>query len=303
VPELPEVEFCRQALTRWTMGRNVVGVEVIDPRVVRNARTDAPSAGRPDGAEVLMRTCVTGAAVEPPRRASAPSDAGTGARALVRHGKRLLWAFGDTPDAPALLLHLGMTGKWTREPPDTPAPRHAKVRLVLDDGTRLSYIDPRLLGGIVPTTVAAGTVALREGLGPDALGAPLPPLRGRRPVKVALMDQALIAGLGNVQVMESLWRAGIHPETPCEALTPAQHARLDSAVQETLRRTLADLGDGDEVTYVEESLAANPFAIYRRAGTPCPACGAPIARMVQAGRGTYWCPRCQPAAVTATPPP
>jgi formamidopyrimidine-DNA glycosylase len=288
VPELPEVEFCRRALTRWTSGRQVVAVEVLDPRVVRHRRTDAPSAGRADGADALARTCVEHG---PPR-------------AVERHGKRMLWPFGDTPDAPALLLHLGMTGKWTREAPRLPAPRHTKVRLTLDDGSRVSFVDPRLLGGIVPTTLAEGRVTLREGLGPDALGTPLPPLTGRRPVKVALMDQALVAGLGNVQVMESLWRAGIHPETPCGALDPAQHARLDSAVQATLRRTLEDLGNGDEVTYVEESLAANPFLIYRRAGTPCPVCGTPIARMVQAGRGTYWCPGCQPAgAVRATPPP
>lgn len=272
MPELPEVEFCRRALARWTRDRTVVGTDVLDPRVVRLTRTARPSAGRDDGAAALEAVC-------------------TGRRpgALERHGKRLLWRFGDD----ALLLHLGMTGKWTREVGGAAAPRHAKVRLSLDDGSAISFVDPRLLGGIVPTTGAEGAHMLHEGLGPDALGAPLPPLRGARPVKLALMDQSFVAGLGNVQVMEALWRAGVHPATRCDGLSNAQRARLSEAVQDTLADTLAMLGDGDDITYVEESLASNPFAIYRREGKPCPSCGTPIARLVQGGRSTYWCPACQ----------
>ena len=140
-----------------------------------------------------------------------------------------------------------------------------------------------------------GRRLLADGLGPDALGKPLPPLKGRRPVKLALMDQSVVAGLGNVQAMEALWRAGIHPTTPCDALDDAARARLNDAVHAQLADTLALLGDGDTITYVDESLASNPFPIYRRAGTPCPRCGSPIARIVLGGRGTYFCPRCQPS--------
>jgi len=269
MPELPEVEFCRRSLLRWTAGRRVVGVDVPDPRSVRQSRSDRPSAAHPDGVAALGRVVLS----TPPGK-------------ILRHGKRLLWRFGDA----ALLLHLGMTGKWAR-----PGERYVKVRLTLDDGAALAFCDPRLLGGVVPTTWAAGRAALVDGLGPDAWNDPLPELNGARAVKVALMDQSLVAGVGNVQAMEALWRAHIHPATPCDALTAAQRARLPGALREQLAFTLALFDGAEDIVYVEEDRTANPFPIYRREGTPCPACGAPIARMIQAGRSTYWCPGCQRA--------
>lgn len=269
MPELPEVEFCRRALSRWTAGRRVVGSEVLDARVVRARRGDRPTQGRPDAAEALAEVVAAG----PP---SPP----------LRHGKRLLWPFGER----ALLLHLGMTGKWARQPT-----RWAKVRLHLDDGTDAWFCDPRLLGGVVPTTRDEGERLLVEGQGPDALTGPLPPLRGARAVKVALMDQSWAAGLGNVQAMESLWRAGIHPATRCDALDEPTQARLRAAIHEQLLATLAVLGDGDEIVYVEEDRAANPFPLYQRGGQACPRCGATIRHMIQAGRSTWWCPSCQPS--------
>lgn len=269
MPELPEVEFCRRTLTRWALGRRVVEVDVPDPRSVRLARTDRPTAAHPDGVAALRAVVSAAPAGE-----------------LVRHGKRLLWRFGDG----ALLLHLGMTGKWSRVPT-----RYVKVRLGLDDGTALHFCDPRLLGGVVPTTWEHGRALLSEGLGPDALDAPFPELRGTRAVKVALMDQSLVAGLGNVQVMEALWRAHIHPATPCDRLTPAQRAALPGAIRAQLEATLALFADADEIVYVEEDRSQNPFPLYRHEGEPCPVCGTPIARMIQGGRSTYWCPGCQPA--------
>lgn len=268
MPELPEVEFCRRVLTKWTAGRRVTGAEVLDPRSVRASRADRPSAGRAD-AQAALDAVVTGAPPGP----------------IARHGKRLLWQFGDR----ALLLHLGMTGKWTRQPGRWP-----KVRLDLDDGGSVWFSDPRLLGGVVPTPLDEGRRLLAEGLGPDALDQGVPPLTGRRPAKLALMDQATVAGVGNVVAMEALWRAGIHPETRCDQLSEARQARLRAAVREQILDTLAQTADDDEITYVEESRAANRFAIYRREGSPCPRCATPIARMVQGGRSTYWCPACQP---------
>jgi formamidopyrimidine-DNA glycosylase len=245
-----------------------VKADVPDARSVRASRTARPSAGRDDGEEALRAVVTT----------SPPGE-------LRRHGKRLLWRFGDG----ALLLHLGMTGKWTLGP--APFPR---VHLTLDTGRVLTFNDPRLLGGVVPTTWSAGLVALSDGLGPDAWEAALPALTGKRAVKVALMDQSVVAGIGNVQAMEALWRAHIHPATPCDALTESERARLPAAVHAQLEHGLALLGEGDEIVYVEEDRSQNPFSIYRREGAPCPACGTPIGRFVQAGRGTWWCPRCQP---------
>lgn len=273
MPELPEVEFCRRALTRWTAGRRVADIAVLDARCVRERRVDRPSAGSADAEAALRRIA---------RGALGP---------ILRHGKRLLWRFSEG----AVLLHLGMTGKWTRQPS-----RFAKVTLTLDDATRLTFHDPRLLGGIVPFPDAAeGERALVDGLGPDALRDPLPALRGARAVKLALMDQAVVAGIGNVQAMEALWRAGLHPLRAAGSLTPSEHARLAEAVRAQLLATLALLGDGDEITYVEEPGGPNPFPLYQRDGEPCPTCGAPIATFRQGGRGTWWCPGCQPPDTVA----
>lgn len=267
MPELPEVDFCGRRLAQWSDGRTVVRVEVFDPRSIRASRTSRPTDGLPDGATALERA-VLGRRPGPMRR----------------HGKRLLWPFGDA----ALLLHLGMTGRWTRL--DAP---HAKLRLHLDAGPPLTFADPRLLGGVVPTTPDAGAVQLVDGLGPDALREPLPPLPGRRPVKVALMDQAVVAGLGNLHAAEALWRAGIDPRTPAEAVTGARHEALARGVREQLDFATRLLDADEEVAYVEDAGAPNPFPLYQREGEPCPRCGATLARMVQAGRSTWWCPGCQ----------
>ncbi len=267
MPELPEVETCRRSLRRWTAGRRIVGVDLFDPRSVRQGRSDRPTAGHPEGRVALDAVVL----------AAAPGE-------IDRHGKRLLWHFGDR----ALLLHLGMTGRWSRiDPP------HAKVCLRLDDGSALVFADPRLLGGIVPTEGSRGRALLLEGLGPDALGAPLPVFGGRRAIKVALMDQAVVAGLGNLHAAEALWRAGIDPRTPAAEVTGARHTVLQRGVREQLEGTLRMLAEHDEIEYVEDAGAENPFPLYQRAGSSCPRCGALIAKMTQAGRSTWWCPGCQ----------
>lgn len=267
MPELPEVEFCRSALLRWSTGQRIVVVDILDPRVVRDRRIDRPSAGSVAAQARLV--AITG-------------DAPLG---IDRRGKRLLWRF----QRGSLLLHLGMTGRWTRAPSSFP-----KVRFTLDGGDRITFHDPRLLGGIVPfSTIDEGQRALSEGLGPDALTDPLPPLTGKRAIKLVLMDQAVVAGLGNVQAMEALWRAGIHPLRPASELTPAEHERLQGAVAEQLAATIHLLGDGDEIVYVEEPGAPNPFPLYQRDGEPCLRCRTPIVTFRQAGRGTWLCPSCQ----------
>ena len=272
MPELPEVEFCRQSLAAWTTGRAVQRVEVLDGRIVRDSRNDRPSAGSALAAERLVRI------------ARRPIG-------LQRHGKRLLWRF----EHGALLLHLGMTGRWTRA-----GSPFAKVALHLDDGSALTFHDPRLLGGIVPfDSLDAGLAALHEGLGPDA-STPLPPVHGARAIKLVLMDQSVVAGLGNVQAMEALWRAGVHPQRAAASLTASEHARLSLAITEQLAWTqqMLDGGPDGEVVYVEERGAPNPFQLYQREGAPCPRCAVAgrrgvIATFRQAGRGTWWCPGCQ----------
>ncbi len=267
MPELPEVDWCGRSLARWSAGRRVVAVEVLDPRSIRTHRTARPTDGHPNG-RAAVEAVVLGRPPGP----------------MERHGKRLLWTFG----ARALLLHLGMTGRWTRAATSFP-----KVRLHLDDGPPLTFGDPRLLGGVVPLELADGRAALRDELGPDALTDPLPPFRGRRPIKVVLMDQAVVAGLGNLHAAEALWRAGIAPTAPAESIVGARHTALAAGVHAQLEFARRLLDADEEVAYVEDAGAANPFPLYRRGGEPCPRCAGPIVRDVHAGRSTWWCPGCQ----------
>lgn len=275
MPELPEVEACRRQLQRWGEGRRLVGVSLPDPGAVRPARSTRPSAG---GAGAALQALV-GATLGVPRR----------------HGKRIAWPVGGH----GLLLHLGMTGRWVRRT-DGQVPRFGRLALHLDDGSRLWLVDPRRFGCVVPLEATGLDVALHEGLGPDALDAQLDGpalaarLRSRRAVKVALMDQARVAGLGNIQVVEALFEARIHPDTPCEALDPAAWTRLAAAVRHTLASTLAAIGNEDLV-YVSEG-GENPFSVYGRAGQPCPRCGTILVAASRAGRTTTWCPSCQPAS-------
>jgi formamidopyrimidine-DNA glycosylase len=260
VPELPEVEFCRRALERWALGRRITRIDLVDPRSVRARREDRPSSGGATLGHLEGAECGR----------------------VERHGKRMLWHVGGA----ALLLHLGMTGKWTlREGP------FEKVRIHLQDGAVLRFSDPRLLGGVVPCTLATGREMLSAGLGPDALG-PLPPLRGKRAVKVAIMDQSAVAGLGNLHAAEALWRARIDPRLPSDALGD-RHAALEQAIHAQLAWAMSLDEGAEEITYTEEAGAPNPFPIYGQRGRPCPRCATPVDSFRQAGRTTWWCPGCQ----------
>jgi formamidopyrimidine-DNA glycosylase len=122
-------------------------------------------------------------------------------------------------------------------------------------------------------------------------------LRGRRPVKVALMDQSALAGVGNIYASEALFGARIHPSTPAGDLTEAQADALARQMLAVMQASLEREQD-DEIAYLHSGEAVeNPFRVYGHEGEPCPACGAPIAREVHAGRSTFWCPRCQPPPI------
>jgi formamidopyrimidine-DNA glycosylase len=149
------------------------------------------------------------------------------------------------------------------------------------------------LGGIVPCTRAEGMRMLHEGLGPDALRDPLPVLHGKRAVKLVLMDQSVVAGVGNLHAAEALWRAGLSPLLPASSLAARQHRELDLALKAQLSGEIAAFEQEDEITYVEDAGANNPFPVYGQEGKRCPRCTATIERFTQGGRSTYWCPRCQ----------
>jgi formamidopyrimidine-DNA glycosylase len=270
MPELPEVEHARRGLTRWAKGRTIAAAVVVDARVVHG------------GAKVRL----------------APRLIGRKVMAVNRRGK---WLELRLDEGPRLYAHLGMTGKWVSRPTDAPAERFEKVRLDLVRGkarTTLRYIDPRVLGRMrleepdPPFWKKLGPDPLHDGVDAKALGAKL--AKKPRAIKEALMDQAVLAGIGNILATEALFVAKLHPEARSDRLKPAEVKVLARAVVLTIERSL-ELETGDEITYVSEARAENPFAVYGRKGEPCPRCRQALVRIVLGGRGTVFCARCQPA--------
>ncbi|HEX9241260.1 MAG TPA: bifunctional DNA-formamidopyrimidine glycosylase/DNA-(apurinic or apyrimidinic site) lyase [Anaeromyxobacter sp.] len=274
MPELPEVEIAARNLRAWTRGRRVAAVEA------------APAA------RYIFR----------PSTPAAFSRALSGARfgEIRRIGKHLLVTLEKDGAPLGVLAHLGMTGKWLRRRAAEPPPPFSRARLVLDDGAALHFSDLRLFGRLrvvpgarfeeVPEVAALGPDPLAEGIDPAALGEAL--RRSRLPVKVRIMDQGVLAGVGNIYASEALFRARIDPRRKASALTRAEVARLAGTVLEAMREGIARQ-ESPEITYVEEG-GENPFLVYAREGEKCPRCRrATIRRVVQAQRSTFFCPRCQ----------
>ena len=267
MPELPEVEIARRNLERWLRGTRVAGADADRTRIFRGA--NRPSFERLRGRLVFAR----------------------------RRGKTLLLGFEGNQ---GFLSHLGMTGKWVRRPAGQVEP-YSRGRLFLADGSVVHYRDPRLFGRIQPGPADA-LLSLPEvtELGPDPLLEPVdgPRLEGifgpsRTALKVALLDQRRLAGLGNIHAAEALWRAKLSPLRAASSLTGAEWRRLATAIRAVIRFALRKEG-GDDIAYVEEPGAPNPFRVYGRAGKPCPRCRSAIRSVRQAGRTTYFCPQCQP---------
>jgi formamidopyrimidine-DNA glycosylase len=278
VPELPEVEIAARNLRRWTTGRSI-----------RAADADATAIVRPRGLAALVDTRV---------------------RAVDRVGKHLLVTLARGRAGGEAIVglwsHLGMTGKWLRRAPGVSPARFSHARLTLDDGSVLHYCDMRRFGRLrvvpgarwdaIPTLAALGPDPLRDGVDAAKLHGRL--ARVRLPVKVALLDQTVLAGVGNIQASEACFGARLDPRRAASSLTRAEVGRLARAILSSIRYTLArfakdgaDAGDG-EIVYVEENRESNPFKVYGRAGAPCPRCGGTIKRIVQAQRSTFFCAAC-----------
>jgi formamidopyrimidine-DNA glycosylase len=277
VPELPEVETIRRQLAPRLRGRTLADVEVLD-----------------------RLWCA-------PREPAAVEEALRGRRIemLGRRGKYLVL---ELEQERFLLMHLRMTGNllWVDEDADLADRAHLRVRLLLDDGHRLLFVDPRRFGtGLVLDGRDRVDDYLSARLGPEPLDdaftaeALSAAVRGRRaPIKAFLLDQRRVAGVGNIYADEALFRARIHPLRPAGRLRRDEVARLHGAIVETLRVGIGAAGasidryrdaDGARGSMQDE------FLVHRRAGMPCPRCGRPVVKLVAAGRGTYVCRRCQPA--------
>ncbi len=268
MPELPEVEVTRRGLSPHLAGKRIRGV------AVREARLRWPIP------------------------ASVRRLAGRTVRAVHRRGKYLLIDCGDGH----LIVHLGMSGSLRVVPPGTPAGKHDHFDLLLDDRW-LRLRDPRRFGAVLWTDKALDAHPLLSHLGVEPLSAALTGerlhklSRGLRlPAKQFLMDAKRIVGVGNIYASESLFRAGIDPRTPAKKISLEESRKLVAAIKQTLRAAIK-AGGSTLRDFVGTDGAAGYFQnrtlVYDRAGLPCRRCRAPIKRIVQGARATYYCPRCQ----------
>ena len=270
MPELPEVEFAARQLRRWLVGRRVEEAEVDPTRITRP---------------------------QPPGDV-ARAIAGHTLRDVQRRAKYLLLTFDH---GVGVLSHLGMTGKWVIRGRGEPV-RFSRARLFLPGGQVVHLCDSRMFGQLrampaealrqVPVIKGLGPDPLEDGLTSKELGERL--RRTARPVKLALMDQTVIAGLGNIHAAEALYRAKIHPARAARSLTAKEVAALRAGIFASIRHALAAEAQSraGEITYVEEG-GPNPFRVYDRKGEVCRRCGAEIDAFTQGGRTTYFCPGCQ----------
>jgi formamidopyrimidine-DNA glycosylase len=282
VPELPEVEVLVRHLKPLLHDRTIRAVEVHRAKVVA------------------------------PASAQAFAYALRGAKfcGLARRGKYLVFQLQHKRRLEPLTLvgHLGMTGRMYLLPATAPLPRHAAVVLRLGR-EKFVFEDTRYFGRLTLDTSALGR------LGPEPLEAKFTVARlaealGRsgQAIKVKLLDQSLVAGVGNIYASEALFRAGIAPTRPARRLTAAQVQELWKAVRAVLREAIAcgstvplnyaGQGKRDGLFYFGRAAGAPDYyeerlRVYDRSGRPCPECGTAIKRRVQAARSTFYCPRCQ----------
>jgi len=274
MPELPEVETVRAKLAPVLTGRRFDSVEIADARLVRPY----------EPAEVAAE--LTGEQVA----------------AVERRGKYLIVRFES---GRALLIHLRMTGSLRAAGAnglEDDAHRRAVVRL--DNGSDVAYRDVRRFGTWLLLEPGELDEYLASRLGEEPFDALFTTarlgerLRKRRaPIKAALLDQRTLAGMGNIYVDEALWRARIHPLRPAESLDRNELRRLHRAIRAALEHGIARQGstlrdyrlpDGGEGGMQHE------FKVYGRGDEPCDRCGTPIAKSRVGGRGTWFCPACQP---------
>jgi formamidopyrimidine-DNA glycosylase len=278
MPELPEVEVLRLHLEPLMSGRTVRAVRVHCPRVVR-----------PGTPEVLMGAII-----------------GTTCQGIRRRGKHLLFDWRGTDGAVRITEgHLGMTGRFVIEPVTAPLRRHVTVELDLG-GERCCLVDPRRFGRF-----ALETESLDARLGPEPLGEEFTvgALAGalgqsRQAVKVRLMDQTVVAGLGNIYANEALHLAGVRPDRLCAELKRLELERLHLAIRtvlgEAVRRGAAadlDFSDGADGLFYFGSGGGGGgeerWRVYDRAGGECGRCGGRIVGIRMAGRSTFACEECQ----------
>jgi formamidopyrimidine-DNA glycosylase len=286
MPELPEVETVRRGLNRVTLAQTIQGGDVLLARTIAYPLSVA---------EFL--TSLENSAIA----------------SWQRRGKYLLAKLTrsaspqpDAADAGWLGVHLRMTGQLLWLTQKQPLQKHARVRLFFPDGRELRFVDMRTFGQMwwVPPSVAPENIITGlQRLGPEPFAADFSveylvrKLKNRqRSIKAALLDQELVAGVGNIYADEALFLSGIRPGTLCGALSLEQITRLHAAIIQVLRTAIESGGTTFSsflnVLGVNGNYSGKAW-VYGRAGEPCRVCGTPIERQKLVGRSSHFCPKCQ----------
>jgi len=268
MPELPEVETIKNELLPWVVGQSFTQVNILDTELVCG------------GSDEEVRHGLIGQKVE----------------SLERRGKYLIFHLSN---GRSLVIHLRMTGVLLLNPKEVE--RYARAVFHFSNGHRLVFSDRRRLG-LMWLVDDADTVVCK--LGPEPLGESFTPgILGQRlsrhhiPVKAALLDQRIVAGIGNMYADEALFAARIHPLRKADALSPAEVQTLHNCICRVLGAGIGSKGASVD-TYVrpegELGTAHFDFKVAHKGGEPCPVCGSTIERVLVQNRGTCFCPRCQP---------
>jgi formamidopyrimidine-DNA glycosylase len=279
MPELPEVQTVVTTLAPRLVGRTLSDVVHVRADIVRPCGFDLPAA-------VVGRTVSS----------------------VTRRGKRIVIGLDD---GGRFYIHLGMTGRLTVDPSAQPVEPHTHLIVRLrrsgdaSDGSELRFRDPRRFGGVFWLGTGDDIANSDDArMGPEPLTLRADKLAKRlarttRAIKNALLDQAVVAGLGNIYVDEALFASGIHPLRPAHELSIDDVRRLNRAIKATLSRAIRHRGSTLR-DYVDADGQSGGFQrlhrVYGREGEPCRMCRSPIARIVLGGRSTHFCPRCQPAS-------
>jgi len=279
VPELPEVETIARVLSEDAAGRTITSVEV---RRARSVGTEPPALSLDDFVRELPGRTIVRA---------------------WRRGKVLLLDLVAEGRPPLVLAaHLRMTGALRFANPGEEPGKHTHIVLGLDQGPPLFFDDPRTFGSLraIPADLL-GAWAFWNKLGPEPLEISAADfaalMAGRKSrVKALLLDQTVIAGVGNIYADEACFRSGIRPDATAADVSPARLKRLHAALAEVLREAIA--ANGSSIRDYKDARGRagafqNSFRAYGRWGRPCLNCGTPMTRTTVAGRTTTYCPKCQ----------
>jgi formamidopyrimidine-DNA glycosylase len=276
MPELPEVETVRAGLAAALEGRRLMRVGI--------NRADLRKPFPPDFVQRLAN------------------------RRILRVRRRAKYLLLDLEGGETLIMHMGMSGRFTvyghNAASGAGLEKHDHVVFDTEDGTRVVFTDHRRFGLMtVAPTADVERDPLFAGIGPEPLDEDFTPavlsaaLKGKKtPIKAALLDQHIVAGLGNIYVCEALFRAGISPKRLALSVSGARAERLVPAIKSVLRDALAAGGSSlRDYAHADGELGyfQHHFSVYDREGKPCPRCGTTIRRVAQSGRSTFFCPKCQ----------